>query len=118
MWVYLQGWGSGWRAFALESASHLREACQQVGVDVAEFEAYVADDGPATQALGDIMSSAESHGSVGVPHYVFNDAVKGRQVGLFGREHLALIRAKYLAAGLARRPDVTADFSHTWGGPN
>lgn len=117
MWVYLHGWGSGWQSFELESQPQLRAACERVGANLDGFDAYVQDGGPAAQVLTEIMQRAEAQGCVGVPHYVFNDTDKDRQVGLFGREHLALIRRKYLAAGLARRSDVRAEFSHTWSGP-
>lgn len=48
------------------------------------------------------MGAAEESGFVGVPHYVFTDPVSERTTGLYGREHLALIRSKLMNAGLAR----------------
>ena len=63
------------------------------------------------------MAKAEAAGCTGVPHYVLDDASSGRELGLFGREHLALIREKFSAEGLARRPDVRPGFSHAWRGP-
>lgn len=114
MSVYLQGWGSGWREFELESRDDLRQACETTGIDLSGFDAYIADGGEGDQQLMAINERAESEGITGVPHYVFNDRDKERRIGLFGREHLALIRGKYLAWGLARSSDVTAHFSHTW----
>ena len=114
MWVYLQGWGSGWRNCELESMAQLRQACDQIDIDTEGLDAYVAANGPGQQQLQSIMQDAEAHGITGVPHYVFNDSQAMRRTGLFGREHLALIRLKYLQAGLARHPDVQAEFPHIW----
>ena len=114
MWVYLQGWGTGWREFELESYDCLNRASENVGVDTSGLESYVADDGPGQREIEASMTAAQNTGYVGVPHYVFEDPESDRTVGIFGREHLALIRTKYMAAGLARRPDVKAEFSHAW----
>jgi 2-hydroxychromene-2-carboxylate isomerase len=114
MWVYLQGWSSGWRDFTLESLDQLRSACADVGIDISGFDEFTADNGPAAGQLFSTMKEAEASGFVGAPHYVFRDPQTDRPIGLFGREHLALIRSKYMAAGLARRPDVKAEFSHAW----
>lgn len=116
MWVYLHGWGSGWHKFELESARQLSAACASVGVQVTGFDEYVQPGGAGEQALAQIALSAENNGLVGTPHYVYTDHSKNCRQGLFGREHLALIRSQYLAAGLARRSDVVAEFSHTWTG--
>ena len=116
MCVYLQGWGSGWRDFELESSRDLIAACDKVGVDTSGLETFLDDDGDAQAQLVTIGAQAESEGLVGVPHYVFHDRDKDRRVGLFGREHLALIRRKYLEWGLARHDEVAADFLHTWPG--
>ena len=62
------------------------------------------------------MAKADAAGFTGVPHYVFNDTTSGRELGLFGREHLALIREKLGAEGLARSPEVRPEFSHAWRG--
>ena len=116
MWVCLHGWASGWQEFELESAQQLRAACESVGADTNTFDEYVQPGGEGEEALAQIMHTAETNGLVGTPHYVFTDHLKARQIGLFGREHLALIRGKFLRAGLARRADVVAEFSHTWTG--
>ena len=114
MAVYLQGWGSGWREFELESSSDLDSACQLVGLDTSDLQDYVAEGGEAETKLAEIMRQAENEGFAGAPHYVFNDQDKDRRIGLFGREHLALIRSKYFSWGLARHADVQPDFSHAW----
>lgn len=116
MYVYLHGWGSGWQEFELESTRQLREACESVGVNTAGFDDYVGPGGEGEGELAEIMQTAETNGLVGAPHYVFTDHGRARRKGLFGREHLALIRGKFMAAGLARREDVVAEFSHTWPG--
>ncbi len=117
MSVYLRGWGSGWRDYELESFDQLRASLGDLGGDVAGLEEFVVPGGPAAQELARHMREAESTGFVGAPHYVFRDSVTKRDVGLFGREHLALIRAKLSAEGLARRGDVRPEFSHAWSGP-
>ena len=114
MWVCLQGWGSGWRAFELESTEALHRACEDVGVDTSAFDDYIRDGGEGAAQVQASMAAAEGTGYAGVPHYAFTDPLSGRSSGLFGREHLALIRSKFMAAGLARRPDVTPEFSHAW----
>lgn len=116
MWVYLQGWASGWQAFELESAAQLRAACESVGADTNGFDAFIQPGGEGDEALAQVKAGAEASGLSGTPHYVYTDRDKERRVGLFGREHLALIRGKYVAAGLAKRADVAAAFSHAWSG--
>ncbi|MEM7403947.1 MAG: DsbA family protein [Pseudomonadota bacterium] len=117
MHVNLRGWGSGWRDFEVESLDQLRSAFADIGGDVTGLEDFVAPGGPGEQELARYVSEAEASGFVGTPHYVFEDTGTGRQVGLFGREHLALIRSKLAADGLARRDDVDPAFSHAWCGP-
>ena len=117
MRVYMQGWGSGWRDYELESLEALRGTLTKVGAETEGFDAFAAPDGPGAAELESCIAGAEATGFVGVPHYVFDDAGSGRRLGLFGREHLALIREKFQAQGLARTPDVRPDFSHAWRGP-
>ena len=114
MWVCLHGWASGWQEFELESASQLRVAGDSVGVDTTGFDDYIQPGGTGEEELAGVMRIADAHGLVGAPHYVFTDHEKSRRLGLFGREHLALIRSKFIKAGLARRQNVVADFSHAW----
>lgn len=114
MWVYLAGWASGWRDFELEDKAALQSACIAAEVDVANLDEFIANDGEAEQALKEISQRAETQGIVGVPHYVFTDPISQQPMGLFGREHLALIRHKLFDAGLARSDQVSASFSHTW----
>ena len=118
MAVYLAGWSSGWRDIELESAPQLKAISKSVDVDTDGYDAFVAPGGAADAALRQLAEDAEAAGLVGTPHFVFDDPAKGRRLGLFGREHLALIRGKFIAAGLARSADVTANFSHAWTGPD
>ena len=117
MFVYLEGWGSGWHNFELESGKDIIDALSAVGAAMNGFDEYVADGGAGEQSLKEGMTRAEATGYAGVPHFVFSDTAAGREIGLFGREHLALIRAKYAACGLARNDSVVAEFSHAWRGP-
>ncbi len=116
MRLYMQGWGSGWRDYELESLEALRGTLTEAGAETEGFDAFAATNGPGTAELESCIAGAEASGFVGVPHYVFDDAASGRRLGLFGREHLALIREKFQAQGLARTPDVRPDFSHAWRG--
>ena len=116
MRLYMQGWGSGWRDYELESLEALRGTLTEAGAETEGFDSFAAPDGPGTAELKSCIAEAEATGFVGVPHYVFDDATSGRRLGLFGREHLALIREKFQAQGLARTPDVRPDFSHAWRG--
>ena len=117
MSVCLRGWGSGWREYEVESATQLKKSLASVGVDVNGFEEFVRPDGDGHRELLTYKDEAHESGFVGTPHYVFHDYASDREVGLFGREHLALIRSKLLTQGLARNDSVKAEFSHAWLGP-
>jgi 2-hydroxychromene-2-carboxylate isomerase len=116
MRVYVLGWGSGWRNYEIESHAELRGTLAEVGARTDGFEAFMAPNGTGEVELARCMARAEASGYAGVPHYVFEDASSGRELGLFGREHLALIREKFHAEGLARTPQVRPEFSHAWHG--
>jgi 2-hydroxychromene-2-carboxylate isomerase len=117
MRIYVQGWGSGWQDYEIESLERLRGTLAEVGVRTDGFEEFMARNGAGKAELESCMTKAEASGFTGVPHYVFHDAPSGRELGLFGREHLALIRGKFADEGLARTPAVRPEFSHTWRGP-
>ena len=114
MQVYVQGWGSGWRDYEIESLDQLRRTLVEIGAHTDGFEPYMASDGAGDVELQSCMAKAEASGFTGVPHYVFYDTVLGRELGLFGREHLALIREKFAADGLARTTSVSPECSHAW----
>ena len=116
MHVYVMGWGSGWRDYELESVEQLRGTLAEVGANTDSFDEFLAPNGAGETELADCMTQAEASGLTGVPHYVFHDASSDRELGLFGREHLALIREKFGAEGLARTPGVRPEFSHAWHG--
>jgi len=117
MSLTLRGWGSKWHDLEVESRDELRDTLNSVGADTDGFEAFIAEGGEAQRELKQYVEDAHANGFVGVPHYVFYDDVIDRQVGLFGREHLTLIRSKLAAQGLARSDDVKTEFTHAWCGP-
>lgn len=117
MHVWVHGWGSGWRDYEVESSAALRGSLKAVGGSGDGFDEFLEPGGAGDEAVAACQAQAEASGLAGVPHFVFHDDALDRDVGLFGREHLALIRGKFHAAGLVRRPDVTPDFSHAWSGP-
>lgn len=117
MSLCLRGWGSKWHDLEVESHTELRNTLAGVGAAVDGFEEFIANGGEAEQELKQYVEDAHACGFVGVPHYVFYDDALDRQVGLFGREHLTLIRSKLAAQGLARNEQVKPEFSHAWRGP-
>ena len=117
MQIYMQGWGSGWRNYEIESHEQLCKTLIEVGVCTDRFVTFMATNGAGDAELKSCIEKAETSGLTGVPHYVFDDPASNRVIGLFGREHLALIRQKFDAEGLARTPDVRPEFSHAWRGP-
>lgn len=117
MSVCLRGWGSGWREIEIESLDAMRGTLNDLGANLDGFEAFVEPEGQGEQAVAGYMDDARASGFVGVPHYVYDDVATGRRLGLFGREHLALLRLKLEERGLARSGEVRPDFSHAWRGP-
>ena len=117
MSVFLNGWGSGWREYELESEVQLTETLASVGADLDGLEAFLQPGGAADEALAACMAHAVATGYVGVPHFVFHDERRDTEVGIFGREHLTFIRQRFEAQGLARREGIRAEFSHAWRGP-
>ena len=103
--------------YEVESLTQLRNSLAHLGADLDGFEEFVSADGHGQRELIKYVDEAHASGFVGVPHYVFHDDAADRQVGLFGREHLTLIRSKLSAQGLARNDSVRAEFSHAWRGP-
>jgi hypothetical protein len=116
--LYGNGWQDGWRTYDMESIESLKNSLRLAGVDMTpmrelEFAAFMAPEGEGERALSAAHRLAEDSGCVGVPHYRFQ-VPSGKIYGLFGREHLSLIRGKMHDSGLARRADVIPEFSHTW----
>ena len=112
--VYDSGWPSGWREYDMESHERLKQSLADVGVDCANFDVFMQPGGLGEQELAECQSTAEAEGIVGIPHYSFEDPETGKQLGVFGREHLALIRSKLHAEGLARHGSVSPECSHAF----
>jgi predicted DsbA family dithiol-disulfide isomerase len=110
--VYRDGWHDGWRSYDMEDFNHLRGSLETVGMDVREYESFMTAK-ETDDELSKWQTIAEESGAVGVPHYSFEDK-NGTTCGLFGREHLSLIRLKLHNEGLARNPDVRPEFPHTF----
>ena len=117
MSVCLRGWGSGWRDIEIESLDQMRNTLKDLDANMDGFETFVEPGGQGEKELSECMEEAHASGFVGTPHYVFHDVSSDRQIELFGREHLALIRSKLSEQGLARNDGVQTEFSHAWRGP-
>ncbi|MEM7077862.1 MAG: DsbA family protein [Pseudomonadota bacterium] len=116
MQVYMRGWGSGWRDFTLEADEDLQAALRAAGCHLDGAEDFVTPHGEGAQQVARCLDEADASGYAGVPHYMLTDPASGRLLGIFGREHLTLIRQKFAAAGLARSAAVVPEFSHAWSG--
>ncbi len=103
--VYVQGWGSRWRAYALESLKQLCGTLAEVGARTDGFEEFMAPNGTGEAEIVSCMAKVEAAGFTCVPHYVLNDAPSGR-------EHLAPVREKFGAQGLARTDAPRPEFTH------
>lgn len=90
----------------MESLADLQGTLQSVGVDTKGFEAFMQRGAEGDQQLAASMREAEEANGCGVPYFVYEDSTTGKRLGLFGREHLALIRLKMHTEGLQRRDDV------------
>ena len=112
--IFDAGWPSGWRDFDMQSHAQLQEILHQIGADLSGFDEYMQSEGDGEQELQQCQRAAEGEGIVGVPHYTFDDANTGKMVGVFGREHLALIRSKLHAEGLAKHSGVSPECSHAF----
>ena len=77
MRVYVQGWGSGWRDYEIESLERLRGTLAEAGARTDGFETFMAPDGAAEAELVSTMAKADTAGFTGVPHYVFDDTASG-----------------------------------------
>ena len=68
------------------------------------------------QTLMKCTEDANDSDLVGAPHCIFYDVMSDRQLGLFSRDHLALIRSKLSEKSLVRNDSVWSEFSHAWSG--
>ena len=115
--VFMAGWPNGFRDYDLTDLARITETLAAVGASsrlLGELPAFVEVGGPGEDEYSRVQAVAIDDGVVGVPHYVIEHS--GKRKGLFGREHLALIRGWLHEEGLARREDVKPDLSHAWRG--
>jgi 2-hydroxychromene-2-carboxylate isomerase len=128
--VFDAGWSSGWRDYDMEDSAQLQNTLEEVGVrsPPGAEERGAAEHGSdwfgrwaasarAGAEIEAVRAEAEGSGVVGVPHYsLLTDDGRGgeHELGLFGREHLALIRHKLHVQGLARTAEVDSTCSHAW----
>lgn len=111
--IYSAGWPNGWRDYDMTNIDNLKATLMSSGLkpeQVEGFQEYVENDGP--RDLQRFKKEAEETGAVGVPHLAFD--YKDRKVGMFGREHLGLIRHTMHQLGLARSSKVNWEVSHYW----
>ena len=110
-----RGWPSGWRDFDLEDPQCIEDTLTEtMSVPAGDFRDYIAPDGRGDQYMSRIRSEAEDVGLVGVPHLAMTLKESEQILGLYGREHLSLLRLYLHEEGLARRTDVTPHVSHAW----
>ena len=112
--VFDAGWPNGWREYDMEDASVLKETLADLGADVSGFDAFVEPGGEGDQGMAAIREEGDASGCVGVPHLEWTRPSDGRVVGMFGREHLALLRLQLHEQGKARNSGVNPHISHAW----
>eukprot|EP00656_Telonema_subtile_P027509 TRINITY_DN29615_c0_g1_i2.p1 TRINITY_DN29615_c0_g1~~TRINITY_DN29615_c0_g1_i2.p1 ORF type:complete len:216 (+),score=56.27 TRINITY_DN29615_c0_g1_i2:123-770(+) len=110
--VFEAGWPNGFREYDMESVEALQGSLANAQHPRPEGFAAFLSSGEGETRLEQVAEQARASGLVGVPHY---ELVLGEErFGLFGREHLSLVRLKLHQAGLARRADVNPHISHAW----
>ena len=112
--VFDAGWPNGWREYDMEDASVLKQTLADLGADVSGFDAFVEPGGEGDQGMAAIREEGDASGCVGVPHLEWTRPSDGRVVGMFGREHLALLRLQLHEQGKARNSGVNPHISHAW----
>lgn len=112
--LFDKGWPSGWRDIDMTDVDVLEHTLIDSGCNSKGFRDYLTS-GEAALEYEKVRIDAKSSGITGVPHYALqlDGALKP---GLFGREHLSLLRHWLHEAGLQRRDDVIPDVSHAWRG--
>ena len=111
--IYQKGWSNGWREYDMTDVNNIKTSMEIAGMSPAEisgFDDYLQNEG--WRDVEKFMKEAEETGHVGCPHIVF--PLDGKRVGMFGREHLSLVRHTMHQQGLAKRPDVNWQISHYW----
>ena len=111
--MYGAGWPNGWREYDMTNVISLQNSMRLAGMsdqEIGGFEDYLNTTGPSE--LQQYKLDAEESGAVGVPHIVF--PYKEKSIGLFGREHLGLVRHTMNELGLEKHSDVEWPISHYW----
>ena len=111
--LYELGWPNGWRDCDMNDISTLKTCLAGAGMKkekVDLFDEYLNTRGK--KAVLDHMKIADNTGFVGVPHIVFD--LNNKSTGMFGREHLSLVRHTMHERGLARSNEVSWQISHYW----
>jgi hypothetical protein len=109
--LYGMGWPNGWREADMMDIPTLMLALKQAGGCSEGLQEYLGSE-HAQAEYASVQQAAFASGISGVPHYEIEH--DGRTKGLFGREHLSLIRRWLHKNGLQDRPDVQPDISHAW----
>lgn len=87
----------------------------EVGGNIDAFACFMAKNARGASEPKECLAKAEASGYVGVvPRYFYEDLLLGRQIGLFDRKDLSLIRQKFGEQGLGQSPDVRSDFHMFW----
>ena len=111
--IYNAGWPNGWRDYDMSKIENIKASLLASGLtndEVDGFEDYTRKEGP-TQ-LENFKKEAEETGAVGVPHLSF--PYNNNRIGMFGREHLGLIRHTMHELGLKKNSGVNWEISHYW----
>ena len=111
--VYAAGWPNGWQEFDMNNLPNISKVLEKIGVpetDLVKFESYTKKQG--MKDLEQFNQEAHESGHVGCPHLVFD--LNGKRIGLFGREHISLIRHTMSDLELERNHDVNWQVPHFW----
>ena len=111
--IYNAGWPNGWRDYDMSKIENIKASLLASGLtndEVDGFEDYTRKEGPTE--LENFKKEAEETGAVGVPHLSF--PYNNKRIGMFGREHLGLIRHTMHELGLKKNSGVNWEISHYW----
>jgi len=111
--IYAAGWSNGWQEFDMDNFSNITEILKAAGLSDQQlhgFKKYTQKQG--VEDLENFKNEANESGHVGCPHLVFD--YNGKKIGLFGREHISLIRHTMSELGLERSHEVKWEVPHFW----
>ena len=97
----------------MDNLSNISKILKKIGVpeiDLVKFANYTEKQG--MNDLEKFNQEAHESGHVGCPHLVFD--LNGKRTGLFGREHISLIRHTMSDLDLERNHDVKWQVPHFW----